>query len=72
MGASAVSLSRIQVTLRGLPPASTGRGMGIAGQTLLHTTVTVASGRTVILGSTQPGGPDKALILVLRPEGRPD
>ncbi len=39
-------------------------------RTVLFTTVTISPGRTVVLGSTQPGGPDRALILVMKPEVR--
>jgi hypothetical protein len=43
-----------------------------APQQILSTTVSVTAGKTVVLGSTQPGGTGQTLILVVRPEIRND
>ena len=59
------------VTLADVSPPDT-LGVGVArgsrgGRTLLSTAVTIAPGRTVVIGSTQPAGPGSALILAVRP-----
>jgi hypothetical protein len=45
---------------------------GLRRATLLTTTIGLTGGKTVVIGSTQPSGPNTALILAVRPESRYD
>jgi hypothetical protein len=59
--------ARIRVRLSRIPSA-TYQGRPTESETLLSTGLTVPLGQTVVLGSAAPGGPNRALILAVRPE----
>jgi hypothetical protein len=56
-----------------LPPGTGNAAIApeaMAVRNILSTTVSITSGHTVVLGSTQPSGVPGALILAVRPELR--
>jgi hypothetical protein len=64
----AVALSQVDTLVAGPTSRDVALGDRSKRRVLLSTTVTVTAGRTLVLGSTQPGGSNTALILVVRPE----
>jgi hypothetical protein len=61
--ASPVSVS-LEVTLTQNPGSAALQDR----RTILHTTVSISAGHTLVLGSTQPSGTASTLILTVRPE----
>jgi hypothetical protein len=64
--AGANGSTRLRVRLSRATPG-TYEGKPMQSETLLSTGLTVPIGQTIVLGSAAPGGPNQAVILVVRP-----